>query len=350
MRLFTLIVMVFVLSTSVGCGEKSKKPYANIYVENANKLELGEPLRADINIKKRGGTIELVKVYLNSELIRETKEERFIVNVDKLTKLGANIISVDIIKTDGKENNIRRYLTVLSNVSPKKLEYTVKRELEHKREFYTQGLEYHDGKILESTGEHGESGIFLLDKNAKSIMKEVRLNDKYFGEGVSVLNNKIYQLTWQSKKGFVYNAEDFSLVDSFALPSDEGWGITNDGEHLIISDGTCHIFFLSPNDFKVAKIISIYNDKGKVEYLNELELVGDFLYANVYTTNSILKIDIRTGRVLGYLDLRELASEVYGTAEYPLDVLNGIAWNKEQKTMLVTGKRWPKYFELELAE
>ncbi|MFV0482943.1 MAG: glutaminyl-peptide cyclotransferase [Bacteroidales bacterium] len=350
MRLFTLILMVFIFSTSVSCGEKSKKPFANITIEQSNRLKLGDSLNANIKVRKRGGNIESVKVYLNSELIKETKDEEFNINIEKITKLGTNIISVDIIKTDGNKNKISQYLTVLSDVTPKEIKYTVKREFDHKREFYTQGLEYFNGNILESTGEHGESGIFLMDENAKSIMKEVRLDDKYFGEGITVLNNRIYQLTWQSKKGFVYNADDITLIDSFSLPSSEGWGITNDGKHLIISDGTSRIFFLSPEDFKTQKSISIYNDKGHVEYLNELELVGDKLYANVYTTNTILKIDINTGQVLAYIDMSRLARQMKGTAEYPLDVLNGIAWNKEQSSMLITGKRWPKYFEVVLAE
>ncbi|MFV0346708.1 MAG: glutaminyl-peptide cyclotransferase [Bacteroidales bacterium] len=350
MRLFTLVIMLFVLSTSVSCGEKSKKPFANITIEQAKKLKLGDPLHANIKIKKRGGSIESVKVYLNSELVKETKDEEFSISIDKITELGTNVMSVDILKTDGKENKISQYLTVLSDITPKQLKYTVKREFDHRREFYTQGLEYFKGNILESTGEHGESGIFLLDKNATSVMKEVRLDDKYFGEGVSVLNNKIYQLTWQSKKGFVYDADNFSLIDSFALPSNEGWGITNDGRHLIISDGTSRIFFLSPDNFKTQKSISIYNDKGQVKYLNELELVGNKLYANVYTTNTILQIDINTGQVLAYLDLSEVAKQMKGTTKYPLDYLNGIAWNKEKNTMLLTGKRWPKYFEVELSE
>lgn len=212
---------------------------------------------------------------------------------------------------------------------------------------FTQGLVVEKGQLYESTGQTGSwiSEVNIVTGEQK---KKVILDDQYFGEGITILNNKIYQLTWKSNVGFVYDLKTFQKINEFKY-SHEGWGITHDGTHLIVSDGTDKLHFLDTATLQQHHEISVTDNGAPALNLNELEYVDGFVYANQWQTNFILKINPTTGAVVGRLDLSSLDKEI-AKFNGNFDVLNGIAYEKQSKTFLITGKNWPVMFAIRLKE
>lgn len=217
----------------------------------------------------------------------------------------------------------------------------------HDPNAFTQGLVYEGGFLYEGTGLHGRSSLRKVELETGKVLKIHELPLQFFGEGITIYEDNIIQLTWQSNVGFVYAKKTFDLFEKFYYPF-EGWGITHDGKHLIVSDGTPTLHFLSPKTFEEVYQIEVFDNKGPIAKLNELEWVEGEIYANVWQTDLIARIDQRTGQVVGWIDLRGLMGlEDY---EKPINVLNGIAFDSEAKRLFVTGKLWPKLFEIELVK
>lgn len=215
----------------------------------------------------------------------------------------------------------------------------------HDPEAFTQGLVYADGFFYEGTGGYGTSTIRKVHQPTGTVIQQHRLSDQYFGEGITLFGNDLIQLTWRSRQGFVYDKETFAVKRVFSYPT-EGWGITTDGDRLIMSDGTATLHFLDPRTFTVIGHLAVSDSNGPVTMLNELEYVRDALYANIWGTTRIAVISLFTGRVLGWIDLQGLANAVQ--KEGTVDVLNGIAFDPEGRRLFVTGKLWPRVFEIEL--
>ncbi len=229
----------------------------------------------------------------------------------------------------------------------KPLPYEVRMTLAHDPNAFTQGLVYYKDKIIESTG-GDDSWIATYDVTAGDYEKKVTLDQTYFGEGVTVLNDKLFQLTWKSKKGFVYDANTFKKIGEFTYDF-EGWGITHDGQHLIISDGTDKLHYFDTLRLAEAFTKSIKNNHRKTSNLNELEFIDGFIYANQWQTNYILKIDTSSSEVIKELDLGYVAREIK-RKNPAADVLNGIAYDPTTKDVFVTGKLWPRLYILRLKE
>jgi glutamine cyclotransferase len=219
-------------------------------------------------------------------------------------------------------------------VSVPKYGYEVVNTWPHEPDAYTQGLVFHDGKLLESTGEVGHSSLRRVELETGKVLQKVDVPPPYFAEGITLLKGKIYQLTWQHQRGFIYDAWTFQKIGEFTYFG-EGWGLTNDGKFLILSDGTNKIRFLDPDNFQVKKVITVL-DRGKpISQLNELEYVQNEIYANVWHENRIARIDLK-----GLLSPNEVSDEEA--------VLNGIAYDTATGRLFVTGKLWPKLFEIRL--
>ena len=229
---------------------------------------------------------------------------------------------------------------------PLKINYTIRSVWPHDTEAFTQGLLIHKGQLYESTGQPGTSWIGLVDVATGKLDKKVILDSKYFGEGIDILNNKVYQLTWQSHVGFVYDLKDFKKIREWNYKS-EGWGLTNDGKNIIMSDGSNQLHFLDTASLEIARSINVTDENGPVKELNELEYIDGFVYANVWQTNRIMKIDPATGKVVGRLDLTPLYNDAR-KANPRMDVLNGIAWHPDTQSFLVTGKHWPHIYILKI--
>ncbi len=233
----------------------------------------------------------------------------------------------------------------------KNIPYTIVKKYPHSTMAYTEGLEYIDGHIYESTGRYGKSYLSKNELESGKQVKRVDLDSKYFGEGMTVLNDKIYMLTYKSQTGFVFDKNTFKELKTFPIYSREGWGMTNDGQHLIYSDGTANLYFIDAATFKEVKKIEVYDRYGPVTQVNELEYVNGYIYANQYNTDYILKIDINSGQVVAMADLHSLRHQTgipAPTTDDQPEVMNGIAYDKANNKFYITGKNWPYLFEVKL--
>ncbi len=215
----------------------------------------------------------------------------------------------------------------------------------HDRAAFTQGLIFHDGVFLESAGQYGQSTLRRVELNTGKVLKKIDVPPQFFAEGMTLFKGKIYQLTWQAKKGFIYDPETFQKQGEFHYDG-EGWGLTHDGEFLILSDGTNQLRFLDPTTFEVKRTINVTMRGQPVRELNELEYIKGEIYANIWHTDRIVRIDPQSGRIVGWIDLTNLLPD----AERGDDeaVLNGIAYDEAGDRLFVTGKLWPKIFEIRL--
>ncbi len=223
--------------------------------------------------------------------------------------------------------------------------YKIVNSYPHDRQAFTQGLVYEDGILYEGTGRNGYSELRKVDLATGRVLHRLKLSDEFFGEGITIFGDKIIQLTYLSNVGFVYKKETFELLREFDYPT-PGWGITNDGKHLIMSDGTQKLYFLDAETFKQVRHIEVYDWGVSVWHLNELEYIEGKIYANVWPTERIAMISPKTGQVISWIDLRGLLSQK--DYDMQVDVLNGIAYDKAKGRLFVTGKHWPKLFEIKL--
>jgi glutamine cyclotransferase len=223
--------------------------------------------------------------------------------------------------------------------------YEVVNTYPHDPGAFTQGLVFLDGALLESTGLNGQSSLRKVDLKTGSVLKRVEVPAEYFAEGLAALDGKLFQLTWQNQKGFVYDLESFKLEKDFSYEG-EGWGLTTDGHWLILSDGTDQIRFLDPATFEVKQTIHVLARGQAVNRLNELEYIKGEIFANVWGSDYVVRIDPATGRVTGVIDFTGLLAPQY--RRFDTDVLNGIAYDAKENRIFITGKKWPKLFEVRL--
>jgi len=289
--------------------------------------------------------------------MHESRKGSLILIIKKYSRMRFALVIMSVVfllscNNNGDENPDNVDPSLLPRTSginaPANIPVTILSSYPHDPNAYTQGLELYNGKMYESTGDYENSSIRITDHKTGRVIKSHPMgSDKIFGEGLNILNGKVYQLTWQSNIVYVYDVNNIDKpIKTFTWPYD-GWGITNNGKDLIISDGTANLYFVDPNTFKVLNTIGVVDDRGSVPYLNELEWIDGFIYANVYEEEYILKIDPSTGFVVGKISLPQLIKP-QDKALQAGEVLNGIAWDSTSKTMFVTGKRWPKMFELKL--
>ena len=223
--------------------------------------------------------------------------------------------------------------------------YEIVNRYPHDRDVFTQGLVFENGVIYEGTGRYGGSSLRKVELETGKVRQIYELPDQYFGEGITVFGDTIIQLTWKSGVGFIYDKNSFELLRDFAYDT-EGWGITHDGECLIMSDGTSALRFLNPETFEITRRIDVNDNGVPVDRLNELEYINGRIYANVWQTDNIAIIEPGSGQVSGWIDLSGLLPpQSYST---PVDVLNGIAYDTANERLFVTGKLWPWLFEIRI--
>lgn len=290
--------------------------------------------------------IDSVIYYANETKIATVKQNKKTAFKLHQLALGTQEIKA-LVFAEGKQNECVTSFELVSEITPKILEYSIVNTYNHDLEAYTQGLEFYNGVLYEGTGQRGASTLRKTDYRSGVVTKKIALEPHYFGEGITFFNGKIFQLTWQEKIGFIYNAETMEKESTFNYFKDmEGWGLTHNDKYLIMSDGSHIIYFLDPATQKLVRSINVYTDTSKIEQLNELEWIDGKIWANIYQKDAIAIINPTNGAVEAVIDLSELKTKV--KQHENLDVLNGIAYNPATKTVFVTGKNWDKLFEIKI--
>lgn len=292
-------------------------------------------LLAILSLSLRAGTYTgLVEVNRGDDLDRSTSR-RLPQHVGESSSPGHTRVCFPLVMVERLPTRVPVYGYIVANV------------FRHDRRAFTQGLVFENGVLYEGTGLYGESTLRRVELETGDVLQQYDLPDRFFGEGLAIYGDRIIQLTWQAHVGFVYDKDSFELLQEFGYPT-EGWGLTHDGERLIMSDGSSTLYFLDPATYEEIGRIQVRDEDGPVTRLNELEYIQGEVYANVWPTERIARVSPQTGRVIGWIDLTGILAPEDRNA--PIDVLNGIAYDAENDRLFVTGKWWPKLYEIELRE
>lgn len=351
MRLFfALFALTAVLFTS--CEEspvtpKQQRKKAPFTVSNPSdnaQLVVGDQLEIRTNVVD-GQELKQLQLFLGDSLLNEQKNVGIQAKYSLATKdLNVGFHTIRIVGTDaeGEEFIVNRTIALFSDIYPELKVAKIMRTYPHQTTSYTQGLEMYNGKLYEGTGQTGKSKLMEIRLETGETIRSVDVPDYIFGEGITILNDEIFQITWEARKCFVYDVNSFELKREFQYFG-EGWGIANDGKHLIMSNGSSEVVFRDPKTFDIVRSIQIFGSSQEYRAINELEYLNGFIYANVYQEDYVLKIDPANGKVLEKIDCGDVVREGKGSG----DVLNGIAYNTKTGNFILTGKNWSKFFEVQ---
>ena len=342
---FYLPILIFFLITQFSCDDiiSNQKIFVKSNIVNGqlkNNDTLVLNVNSDKNLSFRIKTnMKLISIIPVKKEISDSSKYYFI--LENLT-LGKKELFID------NHNHKKIKFTILSSKIPEIVDYEILNEFSRSRNNYTQGFEFFNDTLYESLGQYGKSKLIKVDYKNGKYLNEISLPSNQFAEGLTILNNKIVQLTWKEKIGLVYDLKTFKKISSFNYnKSEEGWGICNDGIKLYKSDGTEKIWILNPNkNYSEENYIEIYTNKNKVVGLNELEWAEGKIYANRYQFEGIAIINPKNGAIEGVINLSNLKEKV--TQHEKLDVINGIAYHPKRKSFFVTGKMWDKVFEIKI--
>lgn len=346
-KLFAFILLALVVQ-SCGDDEEGKK---NLFSINTSAMKQhyspNETLNLQVNNTKNKAIDSIVYYINNKRAGKVNRNESFTATLNE-SKFGYKNIKA-LIFYAGSSAEAEARIELVSDIEPELLEYEIVNTYSHNIDAYTQGLEFYRDTLIEGTGQYEFSKLRKVNYKDGLAYKETRLDKRYFGEGITVFNNKVYQLTWRESTTFIYDANTFKKLKEIPYTKKfEGWGLTNDGEYLYQSDGTEKIWKLDPENMEVVDYINVYTKTTKIKAVNELEWIDGKIYGNVYMRDAVAVIDPVTGAVEGIINFAELKSKV--TQHPKLDVLNGIAYNPKTKTIFVTGKNWDKMFEIRIKE
>lgn len=340
MHLDKVLKIIIVAALISGCGNSSKPIKHFLIQTNANKNVISNTDTLKLSLSNPSNKkIDSVNYVMNNSPVAG------IFSLQN-SSLGEKMIKAEVFY-DGKKEVALQKVIVVNGSTPKLYTYELLNTYPHDITSYTQGLEFYKGVLYESTGQYGESKLRALDYKNDAILNNVNLSRSYFGEGLTVLNDKIYQLTWKEGRGLIYDVNTFETLGSFNYgQSKEGWGLCNDGRQLYKTDGSENIWILNAETLEEERFVQAYTNKGRLTNLNELEWVEGKIYANRYQKNGVAIINPINGAIEAVLDFKDLKNKV--TNHPGLDVLNGMAYNPDTKTLFVTGKRWDKLFEVRI--
>lgn len=328
--------------TFLACNPSSDNGLRLKLNPNKNSFQWGDTLRFSLQNKK-GVSLDQVRFDLDGQEIAET-------HIFQNERLGKHQLSISGI-ADGKSFRVQKSITLLSDEPPKLYTYKILNTFPHDKDAYTQGLEFLGDELYESTGLKGKSSLRKVNYKTGKVETLKPLADEYFGEGLTLLNDKIYQLTWLAKLGFIYDQKSMEVERKFTYGSSkQGWGLCNDGQKLYKSDGTNRMYILDSTNLREIDYIEVMTHKSALNKLNELEWHDGKIYANTYQFQKEVAVivDPKTGKVEGVIDFSGLKDRV--EQHEKLDVLNGIAYHPERQSFFVTGKNWSLMFEVEILE
>jgi len=350
LKLSTIVALNFVLFCAMilsSCKEDGDKSEVLGFKlpEQGQTYGLGDEVKVQLDIPAETKITNVSYLVDGKSVGTKADQGEFAIKTADLS-LGYKLISA-VVDNGAKKDTVTINIVLKSAIKPEEYSYKVVNVYPHDTTSYTQGLEYHNGKFLESTGEYGSSTLRWVALETGKALQKLDIDAKYFAEGSTLVNDHIVMLTWKENTGFVYDSKTLNQLSSFPYQnSREGWGLTNDGNRLIKSDGTNRIWFLNASDYKEESYIDVYDNNGEVNELNELEYIDGKIYANIYQTDKIAVINPKNGAVERYLNLSGIlpAKDRFLNT----DVLNGIAWDAAGKRLFVTGKKFSKLFQINL--
>jgi len=337
------LLLLFISLLFISCNEKY-----TFKLTTPKKLNVTQELTISF-AEKNNKPIDSVHIAIDNKSIKLNSDFTATLNITDY-KLGRHTISALVFYTN-KTKKLNNTIYFLADEKPAIYNFKIINSYPHDKNAYTQGLEFHDGYLYESTGKNGKSSLRKVELKTGKVVQQIDLDSQYFGEGMTKLGDQIFMLTWRKGIGFIYDSETFEQEGTFKYKNSvQGWGLTNDGTHLIKTDGTERLWYLNAETQAEEHFIEAYTNNRKVESLNELEYVDGKIYANIYQRNSILIINPKSGKVEGVANLNGLKEEMQKTQKLvdQDEVLNGIAYDKKNKKLYVTGKNWGKLFEIEL--
>jgi glutaminyl-peptide cyclotransferase len=312
-------------------------------------FKLRQPVKLVLGLEDKSVLPDSASVFFNGKYVTTLKSGpwEFSIPSSLTVTTGRKSLKVNAYKGGKLQNSATLFVVIFSDIVPAKNSYRVINTYPHDRNAFTQGLVYDNGVLFEGTGQESSSSLREVELATGKVIRQHNLDEALFGEGITLYHDLIYEVTWKNKTGFVYNKSDFKLINKIFYQT-EGWGLTTVNDKLVMSDGTNVLYFYEPEMFTVVSKIEVYDNGKKVDNLNELEFINGEIWANVWMTDLIARIDPVSGKVLAYIDMKNILPK--SDRDTDTDVLNGIAYDAAGKRIFVTGKRWPKLFEIRITE
>ena len=349
MKKYNLLSIILLGSLFIGCnGSKSATEKYFSFDESKFKSEYSNDDSLSLRLLNgENKKIDSIVYFVNDKNIGSKKNLENLTFSLKDQKLGYQNLKA-LVYFEGENQEITSRIELVSNVTPKLLNYKIVNTFPHDTSSFTEGLEFFRDTLFEGTGLRKFSKLLKTDYKTGKIYKSVKLDDMYFGEGITIINNKLYQLTWEEKKGFIYNIDTWKVEKTFDYDKPiEGWGMTNDGKVIYQSDGTEKIWKMNPTNQKMIDYVNVYSGSSKIKSINELEYINGKIYCNIWQKDAIAVVNPENGKVEAIINLAGLRKFI----KHPeAEVLNGIAYNPKMKTIFVTGKKWEKLFEITVSE
>jgi glutaminyl-peptide cyclotransferase len=317
--------------------------------EENKSFRLKEPIKVVMELADNDKLPDSVMISFDGKAVATLKAAPWEYTIPPVFTVatGRKSIKVTAYKGTQSQNPVTRFMVIFSDIAPKRYGYRVVHIYPHDVEAFTQGLFYDKGVLYEGTGQKSGSSLREVELQSGKVIRQYNLDASLFGEGITLYHDRIYQVTWENKVGFIYDKATFNLINKIYY-STQGWGLTTVNDRIIMSDGSNVLAAYEPEMFTIVSRIEVYDNEKKIDSLNELEYINGEIWANIWMSDLIARIDPVSGKVMAYIDLRGLLPEADRTPE--TDVLNGIAYDPDGKRIFVTGKRWPKLFEIRLTE
>jgi glutamine cyclotransferase len=317
--------------------------------EENTSFRLKEPVRVVLDIVDNDKLPDSVMISFDGKAVALLKSAPWEYSIPAVNTVSTGRKSLKITAYRGarSQNPVTRFLVFYSDVTPKRNGYKVVHVYPHDNEAFTQGIFYDKGVLFEGTGQKTGSSLREVELQTGKVIRQHNLDASLFGEGIALYHDRIYQVTWENNVGFIYDKATFNVINKIYY-STQGWGLTTVNDKIVMSDGSNVLAFYEPDMFTMVSRIEVYDNEKKVDSLNELEYINGEIWANIWMSDLIARIDPVSGKVLAYIDLKGILPESDRTPE--TDVLNGIAYDKEGSRIFITGKKWPKLFEIRLTE
>jgi glutamine cyclotransferase len=338
-----------VLPVSVSGEDAAMKLIKLISPEENAGFKLNDAVKVILELADKNKLPDSVLIFFDGKALTKLKSEPWEYSVPSASTMttGRKSLKVTAYKGGKPQNTITRFLIIYSDVVPGRDSYKVIKAYPHDREAFTQGLFYDKGVLFEGTGQKTGSSLREVELETGRVIRQHNLDDSLFGEGITLYCDRIYQVTWENKVGFVYEKSTFKVINKIYY-STQGWGLTTLDNKIVMSDGTNILYIFEPEMFTVVSRIEVYDNERKVDQLNELEYINGEIWANIWMTDLIARIDPVSGKVLAYIDLKGILPSSERNAD--TDVLNGIAYDQSAGRIFITGKKWPKLYEIRVTE